>query len=89
MSKHTAPAEVREWGYFIGGEFRTSGEPLEVRSPFDDSLVATTFWTPESEVEEAIRQAQTAFAEVARCPFTVERRSCGKCRRAWRPDGKN
>ncbi len=68
MSKHAAPAEVREWGYFIGGEFRTSGEPLEVRSPFDDSLVATTFWTPESEVEDAIRQAQTAFAEVAALP---------------------
>lgn len=68
MSKHAAPAEVREWGYFIGGEFRTSGEPLEVRSPFDDSLVATTFWTPEREVEEAIRQAQTAFAEVAALP---------------------
>src|SRR5262249_37774608 len=68
MSKQAAPVAVRGWGYFIGGDFRISGEPLEVRSPFDDSLVATTFWTPESDVEEAIRQAQAAFADVARLP---------------------
>src|SRR5262249_61004395 len=68
MSKQAARVAVRGWGYFIGGDFRTSGEPLEVRSPFDDSLVATTFWTPESDVEEAIRQAQAAFADVARLP---------------------
>jgi len=68
VNNQAAPVAVREWGYFIGGEFRTSGEPLEVRSPFDDSLVARTYWTPESEIEEAIQQAQSAFAEVAALP---------------------
>ncbi len=68
MNKHVAPVEVREWGYFIGGEFRTSGEPLEVHSPFDGSAVASTFWTPESEIEEAIQHAQAAFTEVAALP---------------------
>ncbi len=68
MNRHVAPVEVREWGYYVGGEFRTSGEPLEVHSPFDGSLVAGTFWTPDSEVEEAIQQAQAAFSEVAALP---------------------
>jgi len=68
MSKHAASVAVREWGHFIGGEFRISGEPLEVRSPFDDSLVATTSWTPESEIEEAIEQARATFAEMAALP---------------------
>ncbi len=68
MNKHAAQVALREWGYFIGGEFRTAGEPLEVHSPYDNALVATTFWTPEGEIEEAIRQAQTAFAEVAALP---------------------
>ena len=68
MSKHAATVEAKEWGYFVGGEFRTSGEPLEVRSPFDNSLVATTFWTPEKDIEGAIRRAQAAFAELAALP---------------------
>ena len=68
MNKHGVSVQVREWGYMIGGEFRTSGGPLEVRSPFDDSLVATTFWTPEKDVEDAIQQARAAFAQVAALP---------------------
>jgi len=68
MNKHAAAVEVREWGYWIGGEFRTSGEPLEVRSPFDHSLVGMTFWTPEKDVEEAIHHAQSAFPQVAALP---------------------
>jgi len=68
MNKPVASVAVREWGYFVGGEFRNSGEPLEIHSPFDGSLVASTFWTPESEIEEAIQQAQAAFSEVAALP---------------------
>ncbi len=68
MNPRVASAAVREWGYFIGGDFRTSGEPWEVRSPFDGAVVARTFWTPEKELEEAIQQAQAAFAEVAALP---------------------
>lgn len=68
MSRQAAAVEAREWGYWIGGEFRASGEPLEVRSPFDQSLVGTTFWTPESALEEAVRSAEVAFAEAAALP---------------------
>ncbi len=68
MNKHATAVQVREWGYFLGGEFRASGEPLEVRSPFDNALVAQTFWTPERDIEEAIGQAQAAFREVAALP---------------------
>ncbi len=69
MNKRVAPVETREWGYFIGGEFRTSGEPLEVHSPLDNALVGVTFWTPEREIEEGIARAQAAFAEVATLPI--------------------
>jgi acyl-CoA reductase-like NAD-dependent aldehyde dehydrogenase len=55
-------------GYFLAGEFRTSGQPLEVRSPWDGALVATTFWTPEAEIETAIGEAQRAFREIAALP---------------------
>ena len=64
----TTAATLTSRGYFVGGEFRSSGQPLEVRSPYDGSLVATTFWTPEPEIEEAIRLAGTAFREIAGMP---------------------
>ncbi len=68
MDKRVASMEVREWGNLIGGEFRTSGELLEVHSPYDNSLVANTFWAPEKDIEEAIQLAQAAFAELAALP---------------------
>jgi len=68
MDKRVASVEVREWGNLIGGEFRTSGELLEVRSPYDNSLVANTFLAPEKDIEEAIQLAQAAFAELAALP---------------------
>jgi len=68
MNQHAAPVQVREWGYFIGGEFRTAGEPLEVHSPFDNSLVAQTYWTPDKDIEEAIELARPAFRELAALP---------------------
>lgn len=72
MNKQGAATRVREWSYFIGGEFRTGGEPLEVRSPYDHSEVGVTFFTPEKEIQEAIAQAQRAFPVVAGLP-TYER----------------
>src|SRR3989441_163485 len=68
MDKRVASVEVREWGNLIGGELRTSGELLEVRSPYDNSLVANTFWAPEKDIEEAIQLAQAGFAELAALP---------------------
>ncbi len=64
----TPAATLTSRGYFLGGEFRSSGRPLEVHSPYDGSLVATTFWTPEPEIEEAIRLAGAAFREIAALP---------------------
>jgi glyceraldehyde-3-phosphate dehydrogenase (NADP+) len=72
MSNQPTAIAAREWGYLVGGEFRTSGEPLEVRSPYDGSLVGTAFWTPEKAIEEAIDQCLTAFPLVAKLP-TYER----------------
>jgi acyl-CoA reductase-like NAD-dependent aldehyde dehydrogenase len=61
--KQRAAAEAR--GYFICGEFRTRGEPFEVRSPYDGRVAGTAHWTPEAEIEEAIQQLVAGFAETA------------------------
>jgi len=68
MSKQATAIEVREWGYLLGGAFRTAGKPFEVRSPYDDSLVGVTFRPPESDLEEAIQQAERGFTAMAALP---------------------
>ena len=72
MATQTPATSTRTWGYFIGGEFRTSGEPFVIRSPYDQSEVGVTCWTPEAEIEEAIEGGRTAFRAVAELP-TFER----------------
>lgn len=68
MTSKAMQTEVRTWGYLVGGEFRSQGKPLEVHSPFDNSLVGTTFWTSEADIEQAVEQAQAAQPEVAALP---------------------
>ena len=68
ISKQTTAIAVREWGYLVGGEFRTDGKPFEVRSPYDDSLVGVTFRPPEDHLEEAVKQAESGFKTLAALP---------------------
>jgi len=68
MTTQANAIEVREWPFLVGGEFRAAGAPLEVRSPYDGSLVATTFYANEQDIEDAIQQAQGAFAGLAAMP---------------------
>jgi hypothetical protein len=50
------------WGYLVNGGFREDGDPLEARSCFDNSLVATTFRPPDSVIEESVKAAIEAFS---------------------------
>jgi acyl-CoA reductase-like NAD-dependent aldehyde dehydrogenase len=68
MSTLATTHQVRHWGFFAGGEFRTSGKPLQIRSPYDDSLVGTVSRPSDAEVESAVRSAQAAFAQVCALP---------------------
>ncbi|MBI4287180.1 MAG: aldehyde dehydrogenase family protein [Chloroflexi bacterium] len=55
----------KEQGFFLAGEWRTSDSRLEVRHPYDGSLVGATFWASEKDLEEATQKAVKAF-EVTR-----------------------
>lgn len=59
-------------GFLVDGKWITEGEPLEVRSPYDGSLVATTFRPSEDHVERAILAAVRAF-EITRRMQAYER----------------
>jgi acyl-CoA reductase-like NAD-dependent aldehyde dehydrogenase len=59
---------ARETGFFLAGEFRTSPKAVEVRSPFDQSLVGVTYEATAADVEQAIKQAVAAFAVTSKLP---------------------
>ncbi len=68
MTSQTMQETFADWKCLIGGEFHASGRPLEVRSPYDNSVVAVVSESSEDEIQEAIRHAQAAFAKNAGMP---------------------
>ncbi len=57
-----------EFGSFIGGKWIKSGEAVEVRSPFDDSLVAIVHRATQDQIEMAIDMATDAFQIYRKLP---------------------
>lgn len=53
---------------FVDGSFREGSELLEVRSPFDGSVVGTTFLCGAERVDDAIAAAQRCREEAAQLP---------------------
>lgn len=51
---------MKEYSLLIGDRNVTTSRPLEVRNPFDDALVGTTYLAGEPELEQAIALAQQA-----------------------------
>src|SRR5436189_2446540 len=54
--------------YLVNGEWRTGEGTFEVKSPFDDSVVAEVAVPTEADVEEAIATAASTFEESKKLP---------------------
>jgi glyceraldehyde-3-phosphate dehydrogenase (NADP+) len=54
--------------YYIAGRWKRSNSALEVRNPYDGSLVGATSHASDEDVEEAIESAVGAFEETRRQP---------------------
>ncbi len=54
--------------YYIAGDWRTGVESLEVKSPFDGSVVAEIGVPADDDVEEAVARADATFDEARRIP---------------------
>jgi glyceraldehyde-3-phosphate dehydrogenase (NADP+) len=61
-------AVLGERGPLVGGRTVATGDAIEVRSPYDASLVAVVHRAGPAEVEEAISLAVEAFEETRRLP---------------------
>jgi acyl-CoA reductase-like NAD-dependent aldehyde dehydrogenase len=57
-----------EFGCYVAGQWLQTGDRLEVRSPYDDSLVAVVHRAGPEQIESAIAQATAAFQVTRRMP---------------------
>ena len=62
------PAPPKDIGFLVDGRWIAEGETLPVTSPFDDSLVGTTFQATAKHLDEATRAAVRAFHVTRRIP---------------------
>lgn len=63
-----AHAEYGEYGALVGGRWVRTGDAIEVRSPYDDALVAVVHRAGPSEVESAIAGAVEGFQVTRKLP---------------------
>lgn len=52
---------AKTYPFFLAGEFATSRESVEVRSPYDGAVVGTTSIPTAEQVERAVQAAVTGF----------------------------
>ena len=52
---------AKNWGFYLGGEWLTEGEPFEVHSPYDRAVVGTAYRATAANAEQSVLAAQGAF----------------------------
>ncbi|MBI4442003.1 MAG: aldehyde dehydrogenase family protein, partial [Acidobacteria bacterium] len=58
----------QEHPFLVAGQWRTSQEPVEIRSPYNGEVVGLTYHATPQDVADAIESATDAFAEMRRLP---------------------
>jgi acyl-CoA reductase-like NAD-dependent aldehyde dehydrogenase len=59
---------VKNWGLFLDGKWLTEGEPFEIQSPFDHSVVGKGHRATAAHAEASVRAAQRAFDTTKKIP---------------------
>jgi acyl-CoA reductase-like NAD-dependent aldehyde dehydrogenase len=59
---------VKKWGFFLDGKWVTEGEPFEIHSPFDHSVVGKGYRASAAHADAAVRAAQKAFETTKTMP---------------------
>ena len=72
LTEATTESTAKTYPMYVAGEWQTSDDVLEVRSPYSGELVGTTYQASRDQLEQAIVGAEQAF-EVMRLMPTYER----------------
>ena len=67
-SPGNSQSELGEYGFLIDGQQTLSADAIEVRSPYDDALVAVVHRANAADIERAIATASQAFAVTRKMP---------------------
>jgi acyl-CoA reductase-like NAD-dependent aldehyde dehydrogenase len=59
---------AKSWGLFIDGKWLNDGEPAEIHSPYDHSVVGEVHLGSAAHAETAVRAAQRAFETTKKSP---------------------
>ncbi|MGH9714656.1 MAG: aldehyde dehydrogenase family protein [Candidatus Acidiferrales bacterium] len=59
---------AKNWGFYLDGKWLTEGEPFEVRSPFDQSVVGTGYRATAAHAEAAVLASQRSFQTIKKMP---------------------
>ena len=68
VSDDAETAEFGQFGVLVGGEWLTTDDPIAVRSPYNDALVAVIHHADAELVERAIQSAVDAFQVTRKLP---------------------
>lgn len=58
----------QEFSFLAGGQWKTSDEKIEIRSPYNGEVAGVTYRAAAGDMEEAIRAADRAFHQMRRLP---------------------
>lgn len=72
LTDTTTESTAKTYPIYVAGEWQTSDDVLEVRSPYSGELVGTTYQASKEQLEQAIVGAEQAF-EIMRVMPTYER----------------
>ncbi len=64
----SAKIPLKTWSYFLDGKWMTSGERIDVRSPFDGAVVGSTFRASAADAEAAVKASVRAFQVTRKLP---------------------
>jgi acyl-CoA reductase-like NAD-dependent aldehyde dehydrogenase len=59
---------AKEYPFYCAGEWRTSNDIIEIKNPYDSSIVGKTSFASDDDLEFAITQAEAAFREHGQMP---------------------
>src|SRR5271167_4698900 len=68
MMNQTTTISAKTYGFLLDGQWLSDGDPLEVRSPYDQSVVGITYRPGSTHVEAAVQASVRAFEVTRKLP---------------------
>lgn len=53
--------DVKDWKYLIGGNWRDSGDKVDIRYPYNHEVIGSTWIAGKKEIEDAVKAAESGF----------------------------